>query len=59
MRIACWIPKTTDTHSLHEIFVAFPQRQRLHERAPKLRYTYTAVLVTLYNTKLQIWPRTA
>ena len=34
MRIACWIPKATNTHSEYVILIAFP-----------LRYTYTAGLV--------------
>jgi hypothetical protein len=33
MRIACWIPKTTDTHSEYVIIIAFPQQQGLRERA--------------------------
>jgi len=41
MRIACWIPKATDTHSEHVILIAFPLQQRLHERASMLRYTWT------------------
>ena len=38
MRIACWIPKATKTHSEHVILVAFPQQQWLHEHASTLRY---------------------
>ena len=45
MRIACWIPKATDTHSEYVILIAFPQQQLLQERASVLRYTYTARLV--------------
>ena len=33
MRIACWIPKDTNTHT---------QQQRFHERASMLRYKYIA-----------------
>ena len=33
MRIACWIPKATNTHSEYVIIIAFPLQQRLHERA--------------------------
>jgi hypothetical protein len=29
MRIACWIPKTTNTHSQYVILIAFPLRKRL------------------------------
>ena len=33
MRIICWIPKATNTHSEYVILIAFPLQQRLHERA--------------------------
>jgi len=33
MRIACWIPKATDTHSEYVILITFPLHQWLHERA--------------------------
>ena len=42
MRIACWIPKATNTYSEYVTLIAFPQQQWLHERASELRYTYTA-----------------
>jgi hypothetical protein len=42
MRIACWIPKATNTHSEYVILIAFPPQQWLHERASMLRYTYIA-----------------
>jgi hypothetical protein len=32
MRIACWIPKATKTHSQYVIFISFPQQQKLYER---------------------------
>ena len=44
MRIACWIPKTTDTHSEYVIFIVFPRQQLLHERASCLRHTYIPCL---------------
>jgi hypothetical protein len=47
MRIACWIPKATDTHSEYVILVAFPLQQLLHERASMLRYTYIECLVVV------------
>ena len=31
MRIACWIPKATDTHSEYAILIAFRLQQWLHE----------------------------
>jgi hypothetical protein len=42
MRIACWIPKATDTHSEYVTFIAFPLHQWLHERVSILRYTNSA-----------------
>ena len=33
MRIACWIPKSTSTHSEYVIRIAFPLQEYLHERA--------------------------
>jgi len=33
MRIACWIPKATDTYSEHKIFIAFLLQQWLRETA--------------------------
>ena len=47
MRIACWIPKATSTHSEYEIRIAFQPQQWLHERTSVLRYTYIACLVYL------------
>ena len=43
--IACWIPKTTDTHSAYVIFIAFPLQQLLHESAWLLCYTYNTCRV--------------
>ena len=44
MRIACWVPKATNTHSEHVILIAFPQQQWLPKRTPILCYTYIACL---------------
>ena len=33
MHMAYWIPKATDTHSVHVIFIDFPHQQWLHERS--------------------------
>jgi len=46
MRISCWIPNATNTHSEYITLKAFPLEQRLHERASMLRCTYTACLVS-------------
>ena len=43
MRIACWIPKATNTHSQYVTLIAFPLQQLLHERASMLRYTYNCL----------------
>ena len=49
MRIACLIRKATNTHRQCVILIAFPLQQQLHERAPMLRYTYTACLVNFIS----------
>jgi hypothetical protein len=45
MRIACWTPKATNTHSEYVIRIAFPRKKWLHERATMLRHTCVACLV--------------
>ena len=45
MRIACWIPKATNTHSQYVILTDSPLQQRLHKLPSMLRYTYIASLV--------------
>jgi len=47
MRIACWIPKATNSHSEYVILIAFPLQQWLHESSSTLHYTYIVCLVTL------------
>ena len=44
MRIACWIPKATNTHSEYVILIVFPLQQWLHERASMLRLYYSVIL---------------
>jgi hypothetical protein len=39
MRIACCVPKATDTHLDYVMFVVFPLQQWLHGRASELRYS--------------------
>ena len=39
IRISCWIPKATNTHSQYIILIAFPLQQWLQELASILRYT--------------------
>ena len=45
MRIACCIPKATNTHKEYEIFIAFALQQWLHECSTVFRYTYIGRLV--------------
>jgi hypothetical protein len=44
MRIACWIPKATNTHSECAIFIPFVLQQWLHIRVSMLRCTYIVSL---------------
>jgi len=41
MCFACWITKTTDTHSEYVILIAFPLQQWIRESTTKLRAPYT------------------
>jgi len=45
MRMACWIPKATNTHSQYITLIPFPLQYWLHERAYMLRCTYIVCLV--------------
>jgi hypothetical protein len=45
MRIACWIPKATNTHSECVILIVFLLQQWLYECASVLHYMYIACLV--------------
>jgi hypothetical protein len=49
MRIACWIPKVTNKHSVYVIFIAFPPQQWLQKepRASMLRYMNIACIVVI------------
>ena len=42
MRIACWIPKATNTHSEYVTLIAFPLQQWLHLHATVLSCNYIA-----------------
>ena len=44
MRIACWIPKATNTHSSFILLIAFPPQQWLQESYSVLRYINFACL---------------
>jgi hypothetical protein len=45
MRIACWVPKATNTHSDYVKHIAFPLQQLLYEGASMSHHTYIACLV--------------
>jgi hypothetical protein len=45
MRIACWIPKSANTHSVYVTVIDFLLKQWLHVCASILCYTYIASLV--------------
>ena len=49
-RIACWIPKDSDTHSEYVMFIAIAPQQRLHERVSMLRYAYIAACLVYSST---------
>ena len=45
MRIACWMRKTTSTHSEYVILIDCPLQQWLHERVLVLHNTYFVCLI--------------
>jgi hypothetical protein len=51
IRIACWILKNKNTHSEYVIIIVFSLKERLHERATILRYTYSAC--PIFSVKLR------
>jgi len=54
IRIACWIPKATNTHSGCVKLFAFPLQQLLHERPSLLRFTYIACTVFYFFSPTSI-----
>jgi hypothetical protein len=52
MRIACWIPKATNTHSEYVILIAGPMQQWLHESVSMLRCAYITCLVLSSCTRI-------
>jgi hypothetical protein len=56
MRIACWIPKATNTHSQYVILISFLLQQWLHEHVSMLRYTYTACAANFSTCSLLGFP---
>jgi len=51
LRIACWIMKTTNTHSECVILIAFPLLQWLHERAQCYVTRTLAVLFSINSVQ--------
>jgi hypothetical protein len=47
LRIACWIPKATDTHSEYIILFAFARQEYLGEHTQCCGFTYIACLVNV------------
>ena len=47
MRIACWIPKATNTYSEQAIRIAFPLQQWLYEHTSLLPYMYIVLLILI------------
>ena len=54
MGIACWIPKSTNTHIYYVTFIDFSLQKWVHERSPIVRFMYIAVFISLYKTPLII-----
>jgi hypothetical protein len=59
MRIACWIPKATDTHSEYVTFSAFLRQQWLRERASMLGYTYIVSCIKINWKNMWLFVSTA
>jgi hypothetical protein len=54
MPIACWLPKTTNTHSEYVILITFARQQRLRERALMLRlYTHPLSYLNICSAYFQ------
>ena len=49
------MPKSTNTNSVHVIFIDFPLQQQLHEHAPMLQYMYTSCLVNNLHHSKMFW----
>jgi len=48
IRIACWVPMSTNAYSEHIIVIAFPLQQWLQERSSVLCYKYIACFIYLF-----------
>ena len=54
MRIACWVPKATDTHSEYVTLTAVPLQHLLHERASLIRYKYVGSIVSVFSVRWEL-----
>ena len=52
MRIACWMPKTTDTHSEYVIVIVFQLQKLLKERASELRHKHVTCVIWIYQRRV-------
>jgi len=58
IRILCWIPKATNTHSQYVILIAFSLQKLLHERASLLRHSTLFILLIVgfgYESSSRLW----
>ena len=53
LRIACWIPKATNTHSEYVILIALSLQQWFHGSASMLRYSTLPVWFILFLNVLR------
>jgi len=53
-RIACWIPKVTNTNSEHAILIALPLQKWLHKRASMLHLPTLLVVLKAHD---KIWKK--
>jgi hypothetical protein len=49
MRVACWVPTATKTHSEYVTLIALPRQQWLHERATMIHCMYIPCLVNVVH----------
>jgi len=55
MRIACWIPRATNTHLEYAILFAFPLQQWLHERVTLyIQYSACLAIIIVSNKQTRI-----
>jgi len=47
MRIACWMPKATDTHSEYWMLIAYPLQQWLQSRSSMSRCSYVHKILSI------------